>query len=205
MIGISAITGLPRKRFAFGLKIAIDYAINNNLFLEGYTSSDRVSCVSPEEDCLAGLLGITREDFKNAVKEDKKLGSFASYPYLAFKIKEYIVDRYTHKIIIDAIMKRASTPGVFYIIEDIRHYFEFDMLINNKYPVVYLWDPYHKMDSPGNEDCYLDRAAEAYDDSKYLINVPLISVKSVKQGIIDVMNEIFNIEIPKQLLDENNI
>ena len=79
------------------------------------------------------------------------------------------------------------------------------MLINNKYPVVYLWDPYHKMDSPGNEDCYLDRAAEAYDDSKYLINVPLISVKSVKQGIIDVMNEIFHIEIPKQLLDENNI
>ena len=139
------------------------------------------------------------------VKEDKKLGSFASYPYLAFKIKEYIVDRYTHKIIIDAIMKRASTPGVFYIVEDIRHYFEFDMLINNKYPVVYLWDPYHKMDSPGNEDCYLDRAAEAYDDSKYLINVPLISVKSVKQGIIDVMNEIFHIEIPKQLLDENNI
>ena len=61
------------------------------------------------------------------------------------------------------------------------------------------------MGSVPYEDCYLDRAAEAYDDSKYLINVPLISVKSVKQGIIDVMNEIFNIEIPKQLLDENNI
>ena len=79
------------------------------------------------------------------------------------------------------------------------------MLINKKNTVAYLWDPYHRMDKPTNEDCYLDKAAEFHDDSKYLINVPITSVKEVKRGIIDLCQEIFHINIPKEILDENNI